>query len=125
MPVGLPFHIDILERDSRSIDFKFDPNALVDDACVSLAVAHRVDKAAGGRQDIIQQACLAQIEALREVKSEKIVLQRVSRVLQQLDLGRYLKATSWIIDLFHGQPCLLEQRRQRQSGIAYPCTNRP
>ena len=64
------------------------------------------------RQHVIEQPDLAKIVVLRQMKSEKIILQRFGGELQKLDLALRAEAGAAIVDLLDRQPRARQQRRR-------------
>jgi len=78
-------------------------NSLIDDAAVSRRPLQRLKECLRGREDVIEQADLAKIDRLGELKSQHIVVQRFSDEIYKPDLIMHLDATCRVFDMLPGQ----------------------
>ena len=77
----------------------------------------RVLQYLGGRHHIVEQADLSKIEAVREVKSEQIIAQRIRNKSQECDLGFDFQASVTTFDLRDRQTGIRQELRQSNAGF--------
>jgi hypothetical protein len=122
MPIREARDADIMKRDHDILAVaNAQRNTFISDRAVALQPAQSVAKRLGGRCDIIEEAYLAKIEALGDVKAEKVVLQCVCDKLDKSDLTLHRESNAIVFDLLtchtslHHQRHHVDPRRSRAS----------
>jgi hypothetical protein len=116
MPVGMPRNAEIIENQRNVVPLDTaQRDRLIRDRAVARHSLQGVAQHFRGRQDIIEQAGLSQVELPAQVKSQEVVLQGVRRQLDKPDLILGVDASAAILDLSAGQTRLVQQRLQVDS----------
>ena len=118
MPVRPPVDADVVERNRGLLaGAGLQRNSFIRDAAIAFRAVQSIGQYLRRRQNVIEQPDLAKIVVLRQMKSEKIILQRIGGELQKLDLALRAEAGSAIVDLLDRQPGARQQRSRINAGL--------
>jgi len=126
MPIQVSAYSDIVDRYANifAVDI-FQSDAFIDDRAVSRPSLQSLPHRFRRSQDIVESPQLSKVRWLSEVKSEKIVPQRIGSEIQKVDLISNSETSGWIFDLAMGQDCLLQQRFKLNSRVLHVRTGEP
>ena len=97
----------------------------VDDRAVARNPLQPLEQRIRRGEQVIQKPELAKVGNLRDVKAKQIVLQRLRRQIEKLDLIAHRDGGMRIVELLPGQPRLFDDRVERNARALRPRIGEP